>query len=133
MQMIDFPTRQRVINNATKTSVLDHVYVQDPTTTCKVYAIASLIDDRTFMIFDARNIFEPTKVTIRGSWKTYSKQSLLDELAVINFSIETGDVQSTYNNFENFLLHIIDKLASLVPFSNNFSLKSPKPKNSIKN
>ena len=36
IQIIEFPTWQRIINNVLKESVLDHVYVQDPTIIIKI-------------------------------------------------------------------------------------------------
>lgn len=49
-----------------------------------------------------------------------------------NFNIETDNVQSMWNNFENILLPIVDKLAPLTPFVNNNSVKSQQPTMSIK-
>ena len=61
----------------------------------------------------------------------YSKQSLLTELARVDFNIITDDVQSTWDKFESVILPVIDKLALLVQFSNNLTVKSIRPSSVI--
>ena len=37
IQLVEFPTWQRIINNVKKESIIDHVYVHDPTIIKKYY------------------------------------------------------------------------------------------------
>ena len=131
-QVIDFPTWKRVVNNVIKTSTLDHIYVKDPTLIKNLYHVEPLTGDHYVVIFEILNNPEPTKISIKRSWQSYSKQSLLTELAGVDFNILTDDVQSTWNNFESVLLPVIDKIAPLVQFSNNLTVKSLKPSSVIK-
>ena len=51
IQMVEFPTWQRVINNVLKEWVLDHVYVQDPTIIMKLNSSKPLIGDHRLVKF----------------------------------------------------------------------------------
>ena len=65
-------------------------------------------------------------------WDLYNKNSLLNDFSQLNFKIRTENVQSTWNNLENILMPIIDKLAPLTQFSSNTTVKSIKPTSTIK-
>ena len=132
MQLIDFPTWNRVVNNVMKNSILDHVYVQDPTFVRNMNYTTPLIGDHKLLIFDILCKSEPPKIHLKRNWQHYNKLSLLEELSKLDFNIETDDVQSTWNNFENLLLPIVDLLAPLTEFSNNSAIKSLKPSPTIK-
>ena len=132
MQLIDFPTWSRVVNNVMKNSILDHVYVQDPTFVTNINSISPLIGDHKMLILDIMSHSEPLKIYVKRNWQLYSKLSLLEEISQVEFNIETDDVQSTWNNFENILLPIVDKLVPLTEFSNNSAIKSLKPTAKIK-
>ena len=133
IQIIEFPTWHRVINNVLKQSVIDHVYVKDPTDISNIYAIEPLVGDHKLIIFDILHTQEPLKPSIKRNWQKYKTELLWDELASINFDIVSDDVQSMWNKFENLLLPVIDKLAPLTPFSNNSTVKSQHPTTTIKN
>ena len=84
------------------------------------------------VIIDIVNRPEPPKIITKRSWISYSKIKLLNELSQVTFKNRTDDVQSTWNNFEAILMPIVDKLVPLVEFSNNSTIKSTKPTDTIK-
>ena len=110
------------MNNVVKESVVDHVYVQDPTFICNVYSFEILAGNHKILIFNVLVTPEPAKIVTKCTWQTYSKQSLIAELAATNFNIGNDDVQSTWNNFEKILIPIVDKLPPLVPFPTTHQL-----------
>ena len=133
IQIIEFPTWQRVINNVLKQSILDHVYVKDPTHVFNIYSIEPLVGDHKLIVFEIQHKPQPAKIILKRNWQNYSSNVLLEELASANFDIITDDVQSMWNNFENVLLPIIDKLAPMTEFYNNSTVKSQNPTATIKN
>ena len=133
IQIVEFHTWQRVINNVIRKSILDHVYVKDPTHVFNLYSIEPLVGDHKLIIFEILHKHEPAKVILKRNWQQYSPISLLNELASTDFDIIADDVQSMWNRFENALLPIIDKLAPMTEFTNNSTVKSQNPTAAIKN
>ena len=133
IQIIEFHTWQRVINNVIRKSILDHVYVKDPTHVFNLYSIEPLVGDHKLIIFEILHKHEPAKIILKRNWQQYSPTSLLNELASTDFDIIADDVQSMWNRFENALLPIIDKLAPMTEFTNNSTVKSQNPSAAIKN
>ena len=133
IQIVEFHTWQRVINNVIRKSILDHVYVKDPTHVFNLYSIEPLVGDHKLIIFEILHKHEPAKVILKRNWQQYSPISLLNELASTDFDIIADDVQSMWNRFENALLPIIDKLAPMTEFTNNSTVKSQNPSAAIKN
>ena len=133
IQIVEFHTWQRVINNVIRKSILDHVYVKDPTHVFNLYSIEPLVGDHKLIIFEILHKHEPAKVILKRNWQQYSPISLLNELAFNDFDIIADDVQSMWNRFENLLLPIIDKLAPMTEFTNNSTVKSQNPSAAIKN
>ena len=133
IQIIEFHTWQRVINNVIRKSILDHVYVKDPTHVFNLYSIEPLVGDHKLIIFEILHKNEPAKVILKRNWQQYTPISLLNELASTDFDIIADDVQSMWNRFENLLLPIIDKLAPMTEFTNNSTVKSQNPSAAIKN
>ena len=133
IQIVEFHTWQRVINNVIRKSILDHVYVKDPTHVFNLYSIEPLVGDHKLIIFEILHKNEPAKVILKRNWQQYTPISLLNELASTDFDIIADDVQSMWNRFENALLPIIDKLAPMTEFTNNSTVKSQNPSAAIKN
>ena len=52
IQLVEFPTWQRVINNVKKESTLDHLYVQDPTIVNQISCVTPLIGDHNIIIYN---------------------------------------------------------------------------------
>ena len=116
IQMLNEPTWQRVINNSQKQSILDHLYVTDPNHINDVKYYVPLIGDHKLISFDISENCKAVNTLTRRNWKSYSKQKLLHYLALENFNIETDSVQATWNNFENIIINIIDKIAPVETF-----------------
>ena len=132
IQIIEFPTWQRIINNVLKESVLDHVYVQDPTIVIKMNSTKPLIGDHKLIIFDVAAEKQQIKPLLKRNWHSYTKTKLFQALATVNFNFETDQVQNYWDKFEASLLPIIDDLIPMAPFINNCTSNSIKPSRTIK-
>ena len=65
-------------------------------------------------------------VNFRHDWRKYSKESLCNELSLIDWKIDTDGVQGFWNVFENQLINVVDKLVPTTKFVNN-TIKEPIP------
>ena len=75
------------------------------------------------------NVNEPRpklEVQLRRDWRKYSKELLCEELIIVNWKSNISDVQGFWNEFENKLVQVIDKIVPLTPFVNNM-IKEPIP------
>ena len=89
IQIIEFPTWQRVINNVLKESILDHVYVQDPTIIVNVNSTKPLIGDHKLIVLEIAAEKQQPKPMLTRNWHSYTKLKLLEALATVNFKFET--------------------------------------------
>ena len=133
IQIVDFPTWHRVVNNVYKESLLDHFYVKDPTMVIEIKTLTPLIGDHLLIVLNIPNTNIKNKIVWKRSWKNYNKENLLLELTNITFDQEPNDPQNYWNMLEAKLLPIIDKLSPVVAFSNNVTVKSTKPNKIIRN
>ena len=132
IQTINFPTWSRTINNIKKESLLDHVYIKNPLTLRNIRHCKPLIGDHCLISFDLCCTPHVPEIVLKRCWKAYTKEILISKLQTVHFELDIEDTQSIWNSFENKLIDIIDEIAPLVPFSNNQTVKSLKPSNTIK-
>ena len=124
IQLIDQPTWHRTVNNVTKSSILDHIYVRNPHVISNIVMSTPLVGDHKLVKFELSGSRPLPKQIIRRNWSLYTKEKLLVELASEPFNIETDSVQDTWNLFENALINITDKLAPLSTVKSTFNTKS---------
>ena len=133
IQMVQFKTWKRIVNNTIRESILDHIYVNDCSVPCVLDYIEPLIGDHKIVTMQILGKKEAPKTIMKRNWRTYSKENLITLLNEIQFNIESNSVQASWNLFENLLLPIIDKIAPLTPFENNATSSSLKEPRIIKN
>ena len=97
--MIDFETWSRLIGNELKASILDHVYIRDPTLIKDIKSITPVFGDHRLIMIDIDEVKPKPIVVYRRDWRHYSKNVLNDELNMITWSTEIEDVQGFWNNF----------------------------------
>ena len=74
VQLIEFPTWSRIINNVLSESVIDHIYV---------HSIKPIFGDHLLISLTLRLEKDVNEHSIRRDWRKYSKEVLLSELAII--------------------------------------------------
>ena len=124
IQLINFPTWQRIVNNELKESTLDHIYVNNPLIINQLSNIKPLIGDHLFIYFTILGQLEPPAITLKRDWRHYDKNVLVQRLSNVNFDITSQCPQTLWNHFESSLLPIIDDLVPYTEFSNNQTLQS---------
>ena len=133
IQLVDFPTWERLIIGEIKQSILDHVYVRDFSFVRNVSAVKPIFGDHCLVAFEIEFVRpKPTKV-LRRNWRSYSKEQLLQELRCVDFGDEFVSVQSCWNVFENKMISVIDKLCPMEQFVANNTIASLKIPPTVKN
>ena len=56
--------------------------------------------------------------SINRDWRKYSKEVLLNELALIEWDLEVNNVENMWDEFESKLLKVVDKIFPLTCFVN---------------
>ena len=74
IQIVDFDTWSRIINNETKSSLIDHVYVKDPTSFKNLSAITPPFGDHKLISFTTTIEKIPLTEIFKRNWKNYSKK-----------------------------------------------------------
>ena len=132
LQLVDFPTWSRVVNNQLRESTLDHLYCTDPSLITEVSGIKPVFGDHTMVVASiALNKPRPTTY-LRRDWRKYSREVLLSELNKIDWNIMDDSVQEYWNTFENKLVEVVDQVAPLREFRDNVVPKECLP-NWVKN
>ena len=115
IQIVSFPTWSRVINNTLKSSIIDHIYLKDPTEISNLTCLTPPFGDHTLVHFEI-NIKKTIKSEIwKRNWKFYSKDLLVQKLYSVDWQIKKDSVQSYWNKFESKLVEIVDSIAPLQP------------------
>ena len=110
LQLVDFPTWSRYINNIQKTSILDHVYVNNLSIVNNCGSITPTFGDHLLIILELTLVRPTIKNITRRNWRNYSKQILVNALNPDMFEIDCIDVQQYWNEFENTIINVIDKI-----------------------
>ena len=132
IQAVTFDTWSRVINNVVKSSIIDHIYLKDPTEITNISSITPPFGDHILITFEIniKKIIE--NQTWKRNWKLYSKENLIRKLSTENWEIKKDSVQSYWNEFESKLVEIIDELAPFQP-QKQIEQDRAKPPPSVKN
>ena len=114
IQLVDFPTWSRFVNNIHKNSILDHVYTNNLALVNNCTSITPNFGDHLLITIELTQMKPPIKNITRRNWKNYSKQNIVNELSKINFEIDCTDVQQYWNIFENYVITAVDKIVPIV-------------------
>ena len=120
-QIVNFPTWCRNINGIDKESILDHIYLRDTTRLNSLNNITPEIGDHKLIIIDISTMEVKPKVTMKRTWREYSQELLLNRLSGCEFDYSITNVQQFWNNLENKIINVVDEVAPMVEFTNNYT------------
>ena len=127
IQLIKFPTWSRLINNSYKSSILDHVYIRDPTEVSYISNFKPIIGDHLCVMFCLNTSKVTPRVLLRRDWRYYSKEVLEIELGKKDWHFVIDSVQEHWNVLENMIIGIVDTIAPIVEFQNESVKNSHTP------
>ena len=120
-QVVDFPTWHRKINGIDKESILDHIYVKDTTKIVAIENIDPEIGDHKIIIMELSDAAVTPSKIIKRSWKNYSCDKLNEGLSGCVFDYSITNVQHFWNNLENQIVNVIDVVAPMSEFINDYT------------
>ena len=123
IQIVDFPTWSRTVNGILRESVIDHIYVQDPSAISELKGTKLIFGDHQMITFNINSDSTKDVYQIRRSWLNYSKGMLCDMLSNEDWSEMSDTVQGTWDIIENKLIKIVDIIAPEMAFKNETSCK----------
>ena len=132
IQMIDFVTWSRVVNNVLKSSVLDHLYVRDATIINDIRSCKPCFGDHLLVMFSVGTTAQTPKRSLKRDWRKYSKLALCQGLEGVDWDVGVDTVQEYWNIFENKLINVVDRLIPITEFENN-KVKHSSPPPIVKN
>jgi hypothetical protein len=110
IEMVNFPTWSKVVNNVLKESTIDHIYTAKANSIIEMTSIKPFFGDHFIVMFDI-TLEKPASVTcLRRSWQYYTKERLVGMLNNIDWSVEADIVQATWDSFENNLSNVVNIL-----------------------
>ena len=113
IQIVNFNTWSRVVLNQIKTSCLDHIYLNNPTSIKNLKYLTPPFGDHLLVSFTINSELQNPFISYRRNWQKYSKEALNAKLESQNWQILNDDVQGYWNCFESRLVQIVDELAPL--------------------
>ena len=96
IQLIEFPTWSRIVNDILMESILDHIYVKDPTLVSEIQSTKPLFGDHLLVSVTIRLEKKASVSSFRRDGRKYSKEVLLSELSLVDWS---SDVNNPTNRF----------------------------------
>ena len=93
VQMINFPTWSRIVNNVLKESTLDHIYLTDPTICMNIDSHKPCFGDH-LLITITINLEKVKNVNLyKRDWRNYSKENLICLLNNVEWCTDFDNVQ----------------------------------------
>ena len=119
IQMIDFATWSRTVNNVVKESILDHLYVRDATKISNINSCKPCFGDHLLICFEVCTKAHEQIEFQKRDWRKYSKVALCQKLEEVDWDVGANTVQDCWNIFENKLINVIDSIVPYTTFQNN--------------
>jgi len=117
IQIYKEPTWERIYNNNVRTSILDHVYVDDMSAVETITVEKQPISDHSLVCVTSIGKEKRTKFSEieYQCWRHYSQQKLKEELKKIDFhTVSIGTAQQICNKLDHELGKVVDLLTPIV-------------------
>ena len=133
IQVIEFDTWSRVYNGVKKSSILDHIYVNNITSDQNVkYEVPTFGDHVIAIIVLNLSTWGDQKSVLKRNWKNYNQFTLnavIKSNLPLNFENDhVSTTQSYWNALENVIINAVDEVAPLivdVPFDGKCKWEIP--------
>ena len=128
IQIVNFVTWSRLVGQVLRSSILDHIYIKDPTVVKSLKDMTPSFGDHLLIMFnvDGQNC-NLHALNKKRDWRFYSKEILHEKLCSVDWNIDIDTVQEFWNEFEFKLISIIDDIVPLCDFSGTI-IKEPTPR-----
>ena len=93
LQLVDFATWSWLVGDVLRSSILDHIYVNQIDLVKNVEHVTPLFGDHELIMAEVCITKPAPKITFRRDWRQYSKEKLVAKLAGVNWDSTAVDVQ----------------------------------------
>ena len=107
VQLINFDTWSRVVGQILRSSILDHVYVQDIIIVNNISHVKPCFGDHELIVVQLCITRPKLQTTIKRDWRQYSKEKLNLKLGRVDWTNNATDVQEIWNDFECKLMKLL--------------------------
>ena len=119
MQLVNFPTWSRVVNNIIRESTIDHIYASNPTSVHALGSISPFFGDHLMVYVECAKPKINNNTSYRRNWLKYDKNLLNSMLLEVDWDFQDDTVQGFWNSFENGILGVIDLLVPMTKESSS--------------
>ena len=119
VQLVKFETWSRMVGSERRSSILDHIYIKNPTLVSNVTYVNPFFGDHVLVEFLVNVKKCKTNPNICRDLRKYSHELLNAKLANVDWDIKIDNVQQFWNVFESLLIKIVDEIVPLTEFSGN--------------
>ena len=120
IQLINFETWTRFVNGVKRSSIIDHIYANDPFVINNIQKIETEIGDHCLITCQLETTKTPLKIVMKRDWRMYNKDILIEKLLRNHdTTLQPNNVQCAWNYFENLMINVIDEILPLCPFTND--------------
>ena len=114
LQLVDFDTWSRKINNQLKTSRLDHIYTNNNVIVDTPRGVDTLVGDHLLVITDVNTSSKHVQKIIHyRDWSNYTVEALVEALEKTEFDTQITPVQELSNNIERGIISAVDEIAPM--------------------
>ena len=127
IQLVNFPTWSRTVQNEHRESIIDHIYTNNPSYISDVTGTTPYFGDHLLISFVYSCANTNKNTTYKRCWRGYTKELLCQSLNNTNWEIYNDDVQGYWNEFENRLINVVDSIVPTQEFKSNSGDTAPIP------
>ena len=125
VQLINFGTWSRVVGQSLRSSIIDHVYVNDVTLINNISHIKPCFGDHVLILVELCIIRPKPLTIIKRDWRQHTKEKLNLSFSRVDWSNNAQEVQDIWNDFECKLIDIVYSLVPLSYSKGNFFIEKP--------
>ena len=111
IRLVEFTTWSRLVGLSIRSSVLDHIYVNNVTLINNILKNKPCFGDHVLIVAHLCMTRPQPKTSLKRDWRRFSKEKLVDYLGLADWSTDTNYVQEMCNAFENKLINVVDSIA----------------------
>ena len=127
LQLVKFDTWSRQVGLVLRSSLLDHVYVNNVDLIKNITHSKPCFGDHELIIAQCCITRPLPKITQRRDWRHYSKDNLCEKLSTVDWSSNASSVQESWNDLEYKIINIVDELIPNVDFHGDHLAHKPCP------
>ena len=127
LQLVNFSTWSRIVGNTTRSSILDHIYVDNVELVKEITHLTPVFGDHELVMALLCIIKPQPKISFKRDWRRYTKDLLNDHLSRVDWTNNANNVQDVWNDFETKLVNVVDLLAPISEYHDNRLPSKPNP------